>query len=324
MNEYCCYDTGDKLLLDLATSDQELTRYALNLSSALKSLGLSKRPVEPNGPDGVAFPGSAGSSKDTLHPANLERQAIGVNLHGLGVIDLHDPAQSKRNEATIDSYAKAMRHHFLSTLKEGGSGDPLTQDYLNRLKATAGQVRTAQTLASHIAPFTRWFATSHFKDLPAGTSARAESTASTPVESTSSGEDETVLEQPEPEYLNDPIGWASQKRLLTDEQALPILQEAKKSREMLNRAKRERLDSYTRAFGALRALQSSGVPEHIWLEKLTDKKAGPGMRKQSALSAIKKFHKLTSDQKAKLDPLKFAAALNEVLKGRIARNTSSS
>jgi hypothetical protein len=363
------------------TRDEQAQKYALDVSEALGNLamapfaiasasadlagragralasaakGLKGKSVSPKGPDGIAFSGAAGSGEDAAHPANLERQAVGINLHNLGLLDLNDRSKEEENGRKIGEYVDHLRNHFRSNLKAGGSGEPLTQHYLDQLKQSATEPRTAMSLAGSLAPLVKWAATRHFSESidkkggawksPSGGMVVRESPDAvtgtffkggsfTPDLAKTGGHDDDLpfgeevedALQPEDhasvddEFLNDPQGWAA-KRLPGTDDLLPVVAKANKSREMLQKTKEERERKQASAFGLLHSLQQQRVGENLWLSRLTDKSTGLGLRKDTALSIIRKFNKLTAEQKRKLEPLKFRAEVQEAVKGLHTEN----
>lgn len=298
---------NDNLDVEQYQVDDLVLRYGV-----LETLGLRAKPKPlPHGPDGVAFKGGPGSAEDPFHVANLERQAVQMNLDNLGLTDSRssDPVDRKKAAEWTQHYTDALRDHFKTHFNPHGSLDPHTQHYLNTISSLSKDVFTPRKLASGLAPLvkakaTEWGHLDPNSRLPFGEEVAEEQHPTLDVDDAPPTADYS--------YLNDPLGWAAAKKTVVDDAPLPIVPKAKKSKEMLKQRLMERKGRDQKAFTVLNDLQKGGVNEGNWAQHLKEK---IGLSKRSAEAVIRKFHKLTAEQKKATEPLRFAAQLSDVLKG---------
>lgn len=300
----------------------------------MNSLFGKKAVAEPAGPDGIAFKGGAGSAVDPVHPANLERQAVGINLDNLGVTDSRssDPNERKRAAETAAQYTDAIRDHWQKTFSPSGSSDPHTQQYMNTL--SAGGVHTARTLASGLAPLVKKFATEfgHYKSRnPTGSkeeylpfAEEVDAPEPTVDLSDSSTSDEpapapTPTKKVKSKVAVDPVAEAALKRTATDE-TLPIsspskvtTESGKKVSSLLSLA--AKLKARSAAMETLVGLEAEGVPESEWAARIVSRGK---LDKRTAASLINQMKKMKPEAKKaileKKQPLRFARAMNELLR----------
>jgi len=279
--------------------EEKALKYALGLTSAMNAVGLGRRPAaQPIGPDGVAFSGEPGSQHSPTHPSNLERQAVALQLHGLGVIDLHDHNQKTLNHSKVDQYTGFIRNHVRSNVN-----DLLSQHYLKGLGTEAGKTHTARSIQETLSPLVNWAASRHGlgdrpdlfqpqEHLPIAEEIPDENH---PTETAG----ETEVKKSPFKVPVDVLSQAALNRKPVDDTPLPVVTgrvpkaPATKLKAALKLKGRDE-----NGFGLLQGLKDNGVGEEGWVDHLVKS----GLNKRSAEAVKKKF--LTRKNIPDLRPLR--------------------